>query len=157
MQVKDTLTPYDLSSRLVLLLLHYPALKLIWSTSPYETAKIFAALKRSSPNPLEPHNFKNKGNNEPAEDNANPVDRSYVNTAAREILLRMPGITTKNVHRFMNCSRWRSVAEMVQKATLGDYAEIFAKNGMLSEEECSKMAAALHTFLHAKLNQQQTA
>ncbi|KAL9625321.1 MAG: hypothetical protein Q9160_000384 [Pyrenula sp. 1 TL-2023] len=44
----------DLSSKLVLLTLAFPRLRIIWSSSPFQTADIFAELKknRSEPDPL---------------------------------------------------------------------------------------------------------
>ncbi|KAI9831502.1 MAG: hypothetical protein M1826_003392 [Phylliscum demangeonii] len=41
----------DLQSKLVLLALAFPTLRIIWSSSPYQTATIFAELKKMSPEP----------------------------------------------------------------------------------------------------------
>lgn len=43
--------PSDVQSKLVLLTLAFPALKIIWSSSPYQTATIFGELKKSAPEP----------------------------------------------------------------------------------------------------------
>ncbi|KAI9753383.1 MAG: hypothetical protein M1815_006237 [Lichina confinis] len=43
--------PSDVQSKLVLLTLAFPALKIIWSSSPYQTATIFMELKKSAPEP----------------------------------------------------------------------------------------------------------
>lgn len=43
--------PSDVQSKLVLLTLAFPALKIIWSSSPYQTATIFLELKKSAPEP----------------------------------------------------------------------------------------------------------
>ena len=40
-----------MQSKLVLLTLAFPALKIIWSSSPYQTATIFLELKKSAPEP----------------------------------------------------------------------------------------------------------
>lgn len=45
--MKDTIVLSDLSSKLVLLTLTFPKLKIIWSSSPHETAAIFEELKVS--------------------------------------------------------------------------------------------------------------
>lgn len=43
--MKDTIVATDLSSKLVLLTLTFPKVKLIWSSSPHETAAVFKELK----------------------------------------------------------------------------------------------------------------
>ncbi|RMJ22387.1 hypothetical protein PHISP_06751 [Aspergillus sp. HF37] len=44
-------SPKSAQHLLVLLTLTFPRLKIIWSSSPYQTAEIFAELKRNSPEP----------------------------------------------------------------------------------------------------------
>jgi len=46
---------HDLQAKLVLLTIAFPRIKLIWSSSPYQTAEIFEELKRNQkePDPLE--------------------------------------------------------------------------------------------------------
>src|SRR5947207_6308942 len=41
----------DLQSKLVLLMLSFPRLKIIWSSSPYFTAEVFEALKKNQEEP----------------------------------------------------------------------------------------------------------
>lgn len=41
----------DLQSKIVMLTIAFPRLKLIWSSSPYQTAEIFEELKRQGPEP----------------------------------------------------------------------------------------------------------
>jgi DNA excision repair protein ERCC-4 len=43
--MKDNIRTTDLSSKLVLLTLAFPKLRIIWSSNPHETAKIFEELK----------------------------------------------------------------------------------------------------------------
>lgn len=45
------LSPTDLISKLVLLLIHHPKLKLLWTSGPKLTCDIFHDLKRNEPNP----------------------------------------------------------------------------------------------------------
>ncbi len=40
-----------MQAKLVLLTLAFPALKIIWSSSPYQTASIFSELKKAAPEP----------------------------------------------------------------------------------------------------------
>lgn len=44
-------SPKSLQHMLVLLTLTFPRLKIIWSSSPYQTAEIFAELKKNNPEP----------------------------------------------------------------------------------------------------------
>lgn len=43
--MKENIRVTDISSKLVLLTLAFPKLRIIWSSSPHETAKIFLDLK----------------------------------------------------------------------------------------------------------------
>lgn len=43
--MRENIRVTDLSSKLVLLTLAFPKLRIIWSSSPHETAKIFSELK----------------------------------------------------------------------------------------------------------------
>jgi DNA excision repair protein ERCC-4 len=45
------LSPTDLISKLVLLILHSPKLKLLWTSGPKHTCDIFHDLKRNEPEP----------------------------------------------------------------------------------------------------------
>jgi DNA excision repair protein ERCC-4 len=47
----NPLTSSDLQSKLVLLTLAFPRLKIIWSSSPYQTAEIFEELKKQQEEP----------------------------------------------------------------------------------------------------------
>ena len=50
------LSPTDLISKLVLLLLHHPKLKILWTSGPRLTCDIFHDLKRNEPNPIAEQN-----------------------------------------------------------------------------------------------------
>ena len=50
------LSPTDLISKLVLLLIHHPKLKILWTSGPKLTCDIFHDLKRNEPNPTELNN-----------------------------------------------------------------------------------------------------
>lgn len=50
------LSPTDLISKLVLLLIHHPKLKILWTSGPKLTCEIFHDLKRNEPNPTEQNN-----------------------------------------------------------------------------------------------------
>ena len=85
--------PSDLQSRLVLLTLAFPRLKVIWSSSPYQTAEIFEELKKNQDEP-DPIKAVQIGLNV-GED---PSDQSF-NQTPHDMLRAVPGITSKNMSR----------------------------------------------------------
>ncbi|OAA62497.1 DNA repair nuclease, XPF-type/Helicase [Niveomyces insectorum RCEF 264] len=85
----------DLQSKIVLLTLAFPRLRILWASSPYETAEIFERLKAQEPEPdpvaavragLDPH--------------ARADDQPF-NTEPQEMLAAVPGVTPKNIHRLL--------------------------------------------------------
>ncbi|KAF6752030.1 hypothetical protein DFP72DRAFT_462496 [Ephemerocybe angulata] len=95
----------SLQSKLVLLTLSFPRLRIIWSSSPFATSEIFGDLKKDRPEP-DPTKAIATG----ADDD--PDAGAGVNTAAEELLRCLPGITPKNVKYVM--SRVRNVRELCE-------------------------------------------
>ncbi|KAL9119638.1 MAG: hypothetical protein Q9187_003810 [Circinaria calcarea] len=85
--------PSDLQSRLVLLTLAFPRLKVIWSSSPYQTAEIFEELKKNQDEP-DPIKAVQIGLNV----NEDPSDQSF-NQTPHDMLRAVPGIISKNMSR----------------------------------------------------------
>ena len=85
--------PSDLQSKLVLLTLAFPSLKIIWSSSPYQTAEIFEELKKQheEPDPIKAVQVGLGAGEDPA-------DQSF-NQAPQDMLRCVPGITAKNMSR----------------------------------------------------------
>ncbi len=92
----------SIQSKIVLLTLTFPRVRIIWSSSPYATAEIFKDLKldRAEPDPT-------KAIAMGAEED--PEAGAGVNAAAEELLRSLPGITAKNVKYVM--SKVRNVRE----------------------------------------------
>merc|ERR1712168_1401953 len=86
----DEINSNDVSSRLTLLTLHFPRLRILWCQSPYATAEIFTELKL---NQLEP-------NIESAKAITNETESELIiskySVAPKNLLLKMPGVTEKN-------------------------------------------------------------
>ncbi|KAB5560121.1 hypothetical protein GE09DRAFT_998079 [Coniochaeta sp. 2T2.1] len=82
----------DLQSKIVLLTLAFPKLRIIWSSSPYETAEIFERLKaqEDEPDPIAAVQAGLDRENMRAEEQA-------FNTEPQEMLAFVPGITPKNI------------------------------------------------------------
>ncbi|KAJ7591596.1 hypothetical protein C8J56DRAFT_935948 [Mycena floridula] len=96
----------SIQSKLVLLTLTFPRVRIIWSSSPYATAEIFNDLKadRAEPDPT-------KAITIGAEED--PDAGAGVNAAAEELLRSLPGITAKNVKYVMSkVTNMRELCEM---------------------------------------------
>ncbi|KAK9244718.1 hypothetical protein V1506DRAFT_307816 [Lipomyces tetrasporus] len=88
---------YDLQAKLVLLVLSFPNLRIIWSSSPYQTAEIFLELKRNQEEP-DPETATNVGLDELGE---NSESANLYNQAALDMVRSMPGITAVNYRNLM--------------------------------------------------------
>jgi DNA excision repair protein ERCC-4 len=81
----------DLQSKLVLLTLAFPRLRIIWSSSPYQTAEIFESLKTQEPEP-DPIAAVRVG----LEGGQKVEDQSF-NREPQDMLRVVPGVTGKNI------------------------------------------------------------
>ena len=81
------------SSKLALLTIHFPKLRILWCSSPSETAEIFEELKANCPQP-DAETAMSIKTDQVIEDE----DLKY-NPVLRDILLKIPGIDSKNVNR----------------------------------------------------------
>ncbi|ODV86943.1 hypothetical protein CANARDRAFT_27288 [[Candida] arabinofermentans NRRL YB-2248] len=85
----------DLQLKLMMLLVSFPSLKIIWSSSPFETARLFKELKMNQDEP-----DLNKSINA----GLNPFfDKdTYFNDASIDLVQNIPGITSVNCHLITN-------------------------------------------------------
>jgi DNA excision repair protein ERCC-4 len=98
----------DLQSKIVLLTLAFPKLRIIWSSSPYETAEIFERLKaqEDEPDPIAAVQAGLDRDSMGAEEQA-------FNTEPQEMLAVVPGITPKNITNLtLETESIREVANM---------------------------------------------
>ena len=89
------IAPHHVSSKLALLLLHFPKLRVVWSRSPAHTVSLFAALK--------------SGQEEPKVEVAAAVgaahaagDDNAFNMVPQDVLRTLPGVHAHNYRRLMN-------------------------------------------------------
>ena len=122
-----------LSSRLVLLTLHFPKLRILWCSSPSETAEIFEELKSGCPQPDAEFAMSLKTDQQ-REDNETFVK---YNTVLWDILLKIPGINSKNIKAIME--KVTNLCDLCQK-TESELNEIVenSKNAKLIYEFLSK-------------------
>ncbi|PFH57885.1 hypothetical protein XA68_14456 [Ophiocordyceps unilateralis] len=131
----------DVQSKLVLLTLAFPRLRIVWSSSPVQTAEIFAALKAQEHEP-DPVAAVRVGLDDD-DDNAQAQDRPF-NREPREMLATVPGVTPANIKRLvLETESVREVANMdlgqlaplVGEAAARSIHGFFNRNVMEEEEE----------------------
>ncbi|NWJ01581.1 XPF endonuclease, partial [Crypturellus undulatus] len=95
----------DVTSKLTLLTLHFPKLRILWCPSPHATAELFEELKQNHPQPNAETAMAVTADSE-----ALPESDKY-NPGPQDFLLKMPGVNTKNCRILMN--HVKSIAELV--------------------------------------------
>ncbi|KAL8207886.1 hypothetical protein R6Q57_007298 [Mikania cordata] len=100
-EISDDVTPHNIISKLSLLALHFPRLRIVWSRSLHATAEIFASLKT---NQDEPDEAKATRVGVPSEEGVveDDVRAENYNTSAVEFLRRLPGVTDSNYRAIMD-------------------------------------------------------
>lgn len=86
----------DITSRLTLLTIHFPSLRILWCQSPYATAELFEELKVGRTQP----NAESALSVTAIEENVDWNER--YNPGPQDFLLKMPSINTKNYRLIMN-------------------------------------------------------
>ncbi|KAL2020980.1 hypothetical protein VTK56DRAFT_7754 [Thermocarpiscus australiensis] len=121
----------DLQSKIVLLTLAFPKLRIIWSSSPYETAEIFERLKAQEEEP-DPIAAVRAGLDKDA-----PAEEQAFNPLPQEMLAAVPGVTPKNiVNLALETENIKEVANMtveeltpiVGREAAAKICEFFAKD-----------------------------
>jgi DNA excision repair protein ERCC-4 len=143
----------SICSRMALLTMHFPRLRILWSRSPHETLRIFSDLKANHEEvdvdkaveigrsecveallQLPPSTTGKISNDEENEDH----EEDEINEAARDMLLRLPGV---NIH----------VARRIM-----DEVDSLADLAGMSRDELRRVAGPvagqkLFTFFHQKM------
>lgn len=100
-EVEEDIVPTNIVSKLSLLVLHFPRLRIVWSRSLHATADIFTTLKS---NQDEPDVDKAMRVGVPTEDGLIEGDlrAENYNSTAVELLRRLPGVTDANYRSLMD-------------------------------------------------------
>uniref|UniRef100_A0A8C2TP40 DNA repair endonuclease XPF n=1 Tax=Coturnix japonica TaxID=93934 RepID=A0A8C2TP40_COTJA len=103
--LRQEISSSDVTSKLTLLTLHFPKLRILWCPSPHATAELFEELKQNRPQPDAETAMAVTADSEtlPESDKYNPGPQDF--------LLKMPGVNAKNCHVLMN--HVKSIAELV--------------------------------------------
>ncbi|XP_049377190.1 DNA repair endonuclease UVH1 [Solanum stenotomum] len=136
-EIGDDVTPNSIISKLSLLVLHFPRLRIIWSRSLHATAEIFASLKS---NQDEPDEVKAIRVGVPSEEGviSNDVRAENYNTSAVEMLRRLPGVTDSNYRAIMDGCKSLAELAMLPMERLAE---------LMGGQKAAKM---LREFLDAK-------
>uniref|UniRef100_A0A182Y440 DNA repair endonuclease XPF n=1 Tax=Anopheles stephensi TaxID=30069 RepID=A0A182Y440_ANOST len=102
----------DIMAKLQLLTIHFPKLRLVWSPSPYSTAQLFEELKQGKAEP-DPDVAVKVGSDEAVHDEQDGSLDGLGNVEVQEFLLKLPGITTRNVRRILR--QCVSLRDLTQK------------------------------------------
>ncbi|KAM9838116.1 DNA repair endonuclease XPF [Aulostomus maculatus] len=121
----------DISSKLTLLTLHFPRLRILWCPSPHATAELFLELKLGRPEPDAA-----AAQAVTAESDIVAESADLYNPGPYDFLLKMPGVNTKNVRALVRSAE--SLAD-VAKLSQEKLAEILGS---------SNNAKLLYGFLH---------
>ena len=105
----------SICSKIALLAMHFPQLRILWSRSPLETVKIFKALKKNH-DEVDVDKAVEIGRNESEELLLRPdgkeSEEDEINEGARDMLLRLPGVNSHIARKIMqNCD---SLAELIE-------------------------------------------
>lgn len=135
--IGDDVSLNSIISKLSLLVLHFPRLRIVWSRSLFATAEVFASLKA---NQDEPDEAKAMRVGVPSEEGIveNDARAENYNTSAVEFLRRLPGVSDSNYRAIMDGCE--SLAELAL-LPLEKLAELMGSQ---------KAAKTLREFLDAK-------
>lgn len=146
-------TPKSAQHMLVLLTLAFPRLKIIWSSSPYQTAEIFAELKNKNPEP-DPITAVQIGLNVDIATSSSPgdvmaaagIEHRVFHQLPQDMLRSVPGVTpivlerlsleTNSIHEIANMSV-EELDPLVGKETARRIVRFFRKSVFEDETEGS--------------------
>ncbi|XP_032248116.1 DNA repair endonuclease XPF isoform X1 [Halichoerus grypus] len=102
--LRQEISGNDVSSKLTLLTLHFPRLRLLWCPSPHATAELFEELKQNRPQPDAATAMAVTADSETL-----PESEKY-SPGPQDFLLKMPGVNAKNCRALMQ--HVRNIAEL---------------------------------------------
>ena len=114
----------NICSKMALLVIHFPKLRLLWSRSPFETLKLFKALKTNHEE-VNVERAVEIGSNESLDailsaDANGDIEEMEVNEATRDFLIRLPGIHIHNARKIMkSCKSLADLANLTRDQMKG--------------------------------------
>ncbi|XP_018577642.1 DNA repair endonuclease XPF [Anoplophora glabripennis] len=122
---------FNIQQKLLLLTLHFPKLKIIWSPSPYASAQLFEELKLGKDEPNIEYAAATGGEQD------FDVIESKFNSNIYDFVQKLPGITSKNMNMFLRkCEKMDNVikkSEEELKEILGNASDAKTLYSILHE------------------------
>jgi len=112
-ELTQEINPMNIISKLVLLTIHFPTLRLLWSRSPFVTAKLFEELKQNT--------------EDPDLNKVSIVDGDGQSDSAEVLLRTLPGITSFNYKQVMQ--KVKNLHELSQMSQSQMVEILGSKNG----------------------------
>lgn len=131
--ISSEISAQSTSSKLALLTLHFPGLRILWCRSPHATAELFEELKQEQPQP-DADTAMGIG-----QDSLDRIENATYSAVAQDFLLQLPGINTKNYRRLMD-----GVEDLQELVSLSE-----GRLTTILDNDAS--ASLLWSFLHAEL------
>lgn len=131
----------SICSKMVILTLHFPKLRILWSKSPHESLRIFKALKANH-DEVDVEMAAEIGRNESVDallKVSDDEEEDKVNEAARDMLLSLPGVNVNNARKIM-----RECESLAELSTM-DRAQLRKIAGPLAGQK-------LFSFFRQKIN-----
>uniref|UniRef100_A0A7N6BCF9 DNA repair endonuclease XPF n=1 Tax=Anabas testudineus TaxID=64144 RepID=A0A7N6BCF9_ANATE len=128
---RNEISSNDISSKLTLLTLHFPRLRILWCPSPHATAELFLELKQGRPEPDAA-----AAQAVTAESDMVAESADLYNPGPYDFLIKMPGVNTKNYRALIRNAD--SLADLV-KLSQDKLTEILGN---------ANNAKLLYDFLH---------
>ncbi|XP_025829916.1 DNA repair endonuclease XPF isoform X2 [Agrilus planipennis] len=112
---------FAIQQKLILLTLHFPKLRLVWSPNPYATAQLFEELKNGKEQPDIAY-----ATSLGVETDLDMIETKY-NSSVYDFVQKLPGITSKNIDIFLrktkNIKKVISLSQEELKEILGNSKE----------------------------------
>ncbi|KAL1491136.1 hypothetical protein ABEB36_011778 [Hypothenemus hampei] len=89
---EESETNFGVQEKLLLLTIHFPKLKIIWSPSPYATAQLFEELKQGKDEPTIESTV--------LDDDLDRIETKY-NSNIYDFIQKLPGVTSKNIETLL--------------------------------------------------------
>ncbi|RLN96038.1 hypothetical protein BBJ28_00020404 [Nothophytophthora sp. Chile5] len=147
-ELSTEISASNIVSKLTLLILHFPALRILWSRSPHATVDLFRIIKKYQEEP-DMETAAALGNGLPAEASSagtatdgsggdGGLASTYYNTNSMDVLKKLPGINEHNFRKVLGSVN--SLAEL-SRQSLDDLTKLLGKaNGR-----------KLHTFFNSSI------
>ncbi|KAF4149743.1 ERCC4 domain [Phytophthora infestans] len=141
-EIGPEISATNIVSKLTLLILHFPSLRLLWSRTPHATVDLFKIVKRYQDEP-DMEAAAALGNGLPMDDSAAQTNSgegglasNYYNTSSIDVLKKLPGINEHNFRKVL--ASVTNLAEL-SRMSLDELTELLGKaNGK-----------KLHTFFNS--------